>query len=149
MTVNRFENVAFLINFFGGSDIIMFKDETKGNLYRLADAGVSWQQIKDVPMNKALRLIMHPFDRRRAYILTASKIQFQTDDRGETWTRFDSKALPSKFSDNILIFHARDPGRIILNGMDCEGMSCNELATYTINGFKTNSYLWRNTLGCR
>ncbi|KID77123.1 Vacuolar protein sorting/targeting protein 10 [Metarhizium brunneum] len=148
MTVNTFENPPLNINYFEDSDVVIFEDKIEGNVYRSADAGVSWKRVDSVPDGKVLELIMHPFDKKRAYIITPSKTQFRTEDRGETWTRFNTKALPSKFQPEVMVFNAGDPDRIIFNAMDCDGIFCDEQSMYTTDGFKKTQALRVSTTGC-
>lgn len=149
MAVNKFEHPPLNMNYFEDSNVIVFEDKVEGNVYRSKDAGVSWKRVDHIPDGKTFELIMHPFDKKKAYILTRSKTQFRTDDLGETWTEFSTKALPSKFQAEIMIFNAGDPDRVIFNAMDCDGIFCDELSMYTIDGFKTPAKALRvNTAGC-
>lgn len=148
MAVTKFENPPLNLNYFEDSDIVVFEDKIEGNVYRSADAGVSWKRIEAIPNGKTLELIMHPFDHKRAYVVTPSKTQFRTEDRGETWSKFETHSLPSKFQPEIMIFHAGDPDRIIFNSMSCEGIFCAERAMYTTDGFKSTKDLRADTMGC-
>ncbi|KAG6003524.1 hypothetical protein E4U21_001924 [Claviceps maximensis] len=148
LAVTKFQNPPLNINYFEDSDVIVFQDKIEHNVWRSADAGVSWKRVDAVPEGKTLGLIMHPHKRNRAYIVTPSKIHFRTEDRGETWTKFDTNALPSKFQPETMTFHADEPDRIIFNAMDCEGIFCSEQAMYTTDGFKTIKELRSNTAGC-
>lgn len=146
--VNKFQNPPLNLNYFEDSDVVVFEDKVEGNVYRSADAGVSWKRVDAIPDGATYELIMHPFDRKRAYVITPSKTQFRTEDRGETWTKFNTKALPSKYQSEILSFNAGDPDRIIFNAMDCDRLFCDEQSMYTTDGFKTTKALRVNTAGC-
>ncbi|KAG6039311.1 hypothetical protein E4U41_002980 [Claviceps citrina] len=148
LAITKFQNAPRNINYFEDSDVIVFQDKHENNVYRSADAGVSWKRVDAVPDGATLALIMHPFERNRAYIVTPSKTQFRTENRGETWTKFDTDALPSKFQPEIMRFHAGEPDRVIFNAMKCDGIFCDEQAEYTIDGFKTIKTLRASTAGC-
>ncbi|QPG99562.1 vacuolar protein sorting/targeting protein PEP1 [Epichloe festucae Fl1] len=148
LAVTKFQHAPRNINYFEDSDVIVFEDKHEHNVYRSADAGVSWKRVDAIADGHTLELIMHPFDSKRAYIVTPSKTQFRTEDRGESWTKFDTDALPSKFQPEIMTFHAGEPDRIIFNAMNCDGIFCDEQAKYTIDGFKTTKALRVNTAGC-
>ncbi|KAG6104253.1 vacuolar protein sorting/targeting protein PEP1 [Claviceps sp. LM219 group G6] len=148
LAVTKFQHPPRNINYFEDSDVIVFQDKHKKNVYRSADAGVSWKQVDAVPDGKTLRLIMHPYERNRAYIVTTGKTHYRTEDRGETWTKFETDALPSKFQTEIMTFHAGEPDRVIFNAMNCDGIFCDEQSKYTIDGFKNTHHLRVNTAGC-
>ncbi|KAK2589539.1 vacuolar protein sorting/targeting protein PEP1 [Conoideocrella luteorostrata] len=148
MSVTSFQHAPRRLSYFEDSDVIVFQDEKEDNVYRSADAGVSWKRVDDVPDHKASELIMHRFDSKRAYILTEGTTHFRTDNRGETWTNFTTPSRPSKFQPEILGFHAGEPDRIIFNAMTCEGFLCAEQALYTIDGFQNTKPLRINTAGC-
>ncbi|KAL2018889.1 hypothetical protein VTK56DRAFT_314 [Thermocarpiscus australiensis] len=144
-----FENPPALLSYFAGSDVVLFQDERDNNVYRSEDAGATWERVDTVPEGQAWLLYMHQFDNSRAYIMTEGSQHYRTSDRGKTWTKFDSGAEMSMFRGDILQFHAADPDRIIFNGMACQGIFCQEVATYTTDGFKTPAKtLRKNTDGC-
>ncbi|OAQ91967.1 vacuolar protein sorting/targeting protein 10 [Purpureocillium lilacinum] len=148
MTVNTFDHPPLYLSYFEDSDAVVFQDVEEGNVYRSKDAGAKWERVSAVPEGKSLFLIMHQFDPKTAFILTASETHFKTEDRGETWTKFQTGVLPSKFQPETLVFHADDPNRIIFNAMNCQDIFCEEQAMYTIDGFKTTKPLRSLTGGC-
>ncbi|KAG5933690.1 hypothetical protein E4U53_000899 [Claviceps sorghi] len=148
LAATKFHHPPRHIYYFEDSDVIVFPEKTTKNVWRSTDAGVSWKRVEAVPDGQALDLIMHPHERNRAYIVTPSKTHFRTEDRGETWTKFEIDGLPSKFQPEVMTFHAGEPDRIIFNAMNCDGIFCNEQAKYTIDGFKTTQVLRVNTAGC-
>lgn len=148
ISVSKIDGYPRNINYFEDSDSIIWHNIDTGNVHWTKDAGVSWSRVGDVAEGKAVLLIMHPFDSKAAYILTAGKKHYMTGDRGESWTEFDSKATPSRYQAEVLTFHAGDPKRIIFNGMDCDEIFCDEAATYTTDGFKSVQGLRVDTAGC-
>lgn len=148
VSVSTFTHPPLYLSYFEDSDAVLFQDVEEGNIYRSKDAGVKWDKVDSIPDGKALFLIMHTFDPKTAFVLTASGTHYKTDDRGETWISFKTEKLPSKFQPEILIFHADDPNRIIFNAMDCDGIFCDEEALYTTDGFKTTKLLRAYTVGC-
>lgn len=144
-----FENIPKNLNYFPDSDVVLFQDVDDNNVFRSEDSGVTWERVRDVPDGKAWMLYMHQFDPKRAYILTEGTRHYRTSDRGKTWLSFDSGAEMSMFRPDILQFHASDPDRIIFNGMACQGIFCQEVAMYTLDGFKSPAKTLRtNTDGC-
>lgn len=147
--VKQFDHYPQNINYFDRSDTILFQDVSTQNVWRSTDGGQSWKVIDDVPEGKAYSLVMHEYDKNRAYILTESVTHWRTEDQGKTWKTFFTDAEFSIFRGDIFNFHATDPDRIIFNGMDCKGIFCDEVAMYTLDGFKTDAKMLRgNTAGC-
>nr|CDP24059.1 Putative vacuolar protein sorting/targeting protein PEP1 precursor [Podospora anserina S mat+] len=145
----EFENIPMNINYFADSDVVLFQDIDDGNVYLSNDAGAKWERVDAVPEGKAVLLTMHEFDSKRAYILTEGSKHYRTTDRGKNWEKFDSGVDLSIFRPDMLAFHADDPDRIIFNGMRCHGFQCQEVTTYTTDGFKTKGKALRDdTDGC-
>lgn len=126
VSLSNFPFWPFNVNYFDDSDVLLFEDRNNHDVYRSEDAGVSWAKVSGVPEGKMLETKMHPYDNKRAYIITDERSHFLTKDRGETWEEFYTDAQASLFRE-ALLFHARDPDRIIFNGMDCTGIFCEEL----------------------
>ncbi|KAH7022900.1 vacuolar protein sorting/targeting protein 10 [Ilyonectria destructans] len=148
ITVNALEHPPININYFEDSDVIIFHDVEERNIYRSADAGVKWDTVENVPHGAAALLVMHPFEPKTAFVLTTDSKHYMTTDQGKSWSEFKSGSLPSVFQPEILVFHAGDPKRIIFNGMNCDGIFCDEEATYTLDGFKSVNRLRSSTAGC-
>lgn len=148
VVVTSFEHPPVNLRYFEDSDIIVFHDRDERSVYRSDDAGASWSVVDAVPEHEAEYLIMHQFEPSTAFILTKSATHYKTQDRGKSWTKFNSGSMPSDFQPDILMFHADDADRIIFNGMECEGPFCNEEATYTTDGFKDVEFLRAFTNGC-
>jgi photosystem II stability/assembly factor-like uncharacterized protein len=146
--VTSFKDQPLALNYFRGSDDVLFHDRADSAIWRSDDGGASWAKVGDIPDKTAYSLIMHEFNADRAYVLTASHTHYQTKDRGKSWTKFDTELEPSAFRDDILKFNAADPDRIIFNGMKCLAILCSEEAAYTLDSFKTNEILRGNTAGC-
>lgn len=147
--VNEFKHYPSTLSYFEDSDVILFQDMSDYNVYRTTNAGETWDKVPDVPDGKAYMLVMHEYDHSRAYILTEGIQHYRTEDKGKTWTSFLTDAEVSIFRGDILNFHADDPDRILFNGMDCQGIFCDEVTMYTTDGFKTDAkFLRGNTAGC-
>ncbi|KAH8840921.1 vacuolar protein sorting/targeting protein PEP1 [Pyricularia oryzae] len=148
----KLDHYPFNLNYFEDSDIVLYQDEARGTISRSEDAGATWTLVKDIEEGKAFQLVMHPFDRKRAYVLTSPGIHhFRTHDQGRTWQDFLADTEMTMFRLDILSFHATDPDRIIFNGMDCkEGkFFCEEVAMYTTDGFTSDAkFLRGSTSGC-
>ncbi|KAL0469081.1 signal sequence binding protein [Neurospora intermedia] len=137
------------LNYFEGSDTILFHDTHKSNLWRSDDAGATWSVVKDIPDGKVARLYMHDFDSKRAFAITDGRKHYRTTDQGKTWKTFEVDASWDTERYDILHFHATDPDRIIFNGLHCLGFLCEEVSLYTIDDFETPAKPLRpDTLGC-
>ena len=113
------------MNYFEDSDVLLFEDNLNNDVYRSTDAGATWDKI-DEGKGKMLEISMHPFDKKRAYIITVEKTHYKTSDQGKTWEKFEADAQATIFN-TALTYHAGDPDRIIFNAMDCTGIFCSEL----------------------
>jgi hypothetical protein len=125
VTLTSFKFIPYNVQYFDDSDVLLFEDTFNHVLYRSKDAGVSWDKVPGLPEGTMLELSMHPFDNKRAYMITDAYSHWLTKDRGETWQEFYTAAQASTFRE-ALTYHAADPDRIIFNGMDCTGIFCEE-----------------------
>ncbi|POS74967.1 vacuolar protein sorting/targeting protein PEP1 [Diaporthe helianthi] len=149
ISVRTFPHFPQNLNYFDQSDIVLFQDISDQNVYLSNDGGKTWDRIPDVPEGKATSLVMHPFNKDRAYILTEGNVHYKTLDRGKTWTSFFTDAEMSLFRGEVFNFHASDPDRIIFNGMDCQSIFCDEITMYTTDGFRSDAkFLRGDTAGC-
>ncbi|TPX07022.1 uncharacterized protein E0L32_011090 [Thyridium curvatum] len=147
--VNDFKHIPTSLSYFEDSDVILFHDVSEGNIYRTDDAGVSWNRVGDIAQGVAARLVMHEYDRSRAYVMTDATSHWRTEDKGKTWQSFSTDAEVNIFQPEPLGFHAGDPDRMLFNGMRCKGIFCDDVTMYTTDGFKTDAKLLRdNTVGC-
>lgn len=148
LSVTKFDKPPLGLSYFEDSDVIMFHDVKEGNIYRSSNAGAKWVKVDSIPEGKALGLFLHRFDSKTAFVVTKGHSHFKTGDRGESWAKFDTGVSPSRFQPDVFIFHAEDPDRIIFNGMNCDGIFCDEQASYTTDGFKKTKLLRSFTSGC-
>lgn len=128
VVTTTFDFVPVDVQYFDDSDTLLFEDRIGREVYRSEDAGESWKPVADVPQGKLLELVMHPYDNKRAYIITEERTQWMTSDRGKSWEEFYTDSQASVFR-KALTFHAGDPNRIIFNGMDCTGIFCEEVVS--------------------
>ena len=120
ITHTLFDNQPMNIEYFDDSDVILFQDWDQNAVYRSEDAGETWSEVKDIPYNDAWSMFMHPYDNKRAYVLTKETTHYKTNDRGKTWQSFFTNSSPSVWR-QPLTFHAEDWNKIIFNGEDCMG----------------------------
>jgi hypothetical protein len=132
-----FPNQPMNIEYFDDSDVILFQDWDQNVVYRSEDAGETWSEVEDIPYNDAWSMYMHPFNNKRAYVLTKETTHYKTSDRGKTWQSFSTDSSPSAWRMQPLSFHAGDPDRIIFNGQDCMGIYCEELVRSTLQQFNS------------
>ena len=135
----EFDFVPWGLQYFDDSDAVLFENRETKQVYRSEDAGGSWKPVSSVPEGELLELQMHPFDNKRAYIITEKKTHWKTANRGETWEEFKADSLASIFR-QALTFHAGDPDRIIFNAMDCTGIFCEEVVSF-FEGWDVNIVL--------
>ena len=128
ITPNKISHRPENVQYFDDSDVILFQDWVENTVYRSDNAGETWKVVKDIPFDEAWNMVLHPFDKKRAYVLTQESTHYKTDDRGETWEEFFTDASPSAWREP-LSFHASDPDKIIFNGQDCMGIFCDELVS--------------------
>lgn len=128
----KVDNPAFNLQYFDDSNVVMFQDELARAVYRSDNAGEDWKKVDKIPEKAAVELLMHPYDNKRAYIITSGSTHWATNNRGESWEEFFTDAQPSYFRE-ALTFHASDPDRIIFNGMDCTGIFCEELVGWLVH----------------
>jgi len=116
-----FDFMPLDVSYFDDSDVILFNERGGHDVYRSGDAGESWAKVEGPPHGKLYEMIMHPFDKKRAYYLTRGLEHWSTSDRGKTWESFKTTVQPSP-SIPAMSFHFDDPDRIIFNGAVCEGI---------------------------
>lgn len=126
ITPNKINHRPENVQYFEDSDVILFQDWIENVVYRTDNAGESWKVVDNIPANMAWNMVLHPVDKKRAYVLTQESTHWKTDNRGETWEEFFTDAPPSAWR-QPLSFHASDPDKIIFNGQDCMGIFCDEL----------------------
>ena len=121
----KFDFVPWNVQYFDDSDVLLFEDVLDHVVYRSDNAGEDWKKLSVIPEGNLLEIQMHPYDNKKAYIITNERTHFKTHDRGKTWDEFDTESQASVFRE-ALTYHAGDPDRIIFNGMDCTGIFCEE-----------------------
>ena len=121
-------HLPYNLQYFEDSDVVLYEDEIERNVYYSPDAGVTWSKAKGVPEGQMLELSMHPYDNKRAYIMSEDRKHWRTNDQGQTWQEFSTDARPSLFRE-ALQYHASDPDRMMFNAMDCKGIFCEEMVS--------------------
>lgn len=151
VTSNKFEHAPYDLRYFDDSDVILLQDYNGDTIYRSSDAGEKWAKVSAIPDGTAWSLVMHPFDKKRAYVLTENMAHYRTEDRGETWEEFRTASSPDRRLENPLSFHAGNKDSIILNAQDCMmGIYCEQTSMYTLDGFKTDAKpLRKETTTCQ
>ncbi|KAH9883738.1 vacuolar protein sorting [Xylariomycetidae sp. FL2044] len=152
MGVSEFESLPNNLNYFKGSNVVLFQEVYTGTIWRSPDGGATWAKPDGIQHDKAFALIMHEYHSDRAYVLTMGNTHWRTHDKGETWQQFSTKFDTSDFEDALgrwMSFHAGDPDKIMFTAMDCESFLCEELVMYTTDGFDTPAQILRGrTQGC-
>lgn len=96
----------------------LFVDASTGDVWRSPDNGAKWEKVKE-PDGKALDILEHPHDPKRAVILGEGTTHWKTSDRGETWEEFKVD-LPISSVQNTLAFHSEKPDYVLYAGRECE-----------------------------
>jgi hypothetical protein len=102
-------------------------DPKAGDVWRSDDDGMQWRQVAEVK-GKAYDIMEHPFDKEKAIILTIGKEHWATEDKGETWNRFQVE-LPISFRQSPVVFNANNTNYALYSGRQCDpsdffGLSC-------------------------
>ncbi|KAI1214041.1 Oligoxyloglucan reducing end-specific cellobiohydrolase [Annulohypoxylon truncatum] len=153
IVVKEFENPPNNLNYFKGSNVVLFQEAYGHTIWRSTDGGANWSKAEGIEHDKAAALVMHEYDPKRAYVLTRGNVHWKTDDQGETWKTFFTDAYTSNFIDTIgrwMNFHADDHDKILFTGMDCPFPElCEEVVMYTENNFEDDAkFLRGRTQGC-
>ncbi|KAI1094786.1 Oligoxyloglucan reducing end-specific cellobiohydrolase [Rostrohypoxylon terebratum] len=151
--VKDFKNPPNNLNYFKGSNVVLFQEAYGHTVWRSTDGGATWAKAEGIEHDKAAALVMHEHDPKRAYVLTRGNVHWKTDDQGETWKTFFTDAYTSNFIDTIgrwMNFHADDHDKILFTGMDCPFPElCEEVVMYTTNNFEDDAkFLRGRTQGC-
>ncbi len=126
---NKFDSLPMGLFYFEDTDIVIVKDQNRGDVLRSTDAGETWHRIKDVPEGQMWDVWQHPNDNKRAYVLGQKETHWMTDDQGETWSEFKTKdATPTLFRPP-LSFHAGDPKKVLIHTQRCLGWECTEIVS--------------------
>jgi hypothetical protein len=133
---SEFHFIPWGVQYFDDSDVIMFEDRKSRQVYRSENAGESWKPLSDVPEGELFQLQMHPFDNKKAYVITPGKSHWKTSDRGKSWQEFKTEKMASD-SRPALTFHAGDSDRIIYNAMDCTAVFCDDIVSLPEGGKRT------------
>ncbi|KAI0017408.1 vacuolar protein sorting [Xylariomycetidae sp. FL0641] len=150
ITVTEFDNPPYNLNYFKGSDVILFQEVQafgNGPIWRSADAGATWSKVDGIEFEDTAALVMHEYDPNRAYILSWFNVHWKTEDQGETWDTFFTDAPLSRLRDHVghwLKFHAGDPDKILFQGEECEGLFCRGSTMYTTDGFDSDAKFLRS-----
>ncbi|KAI0882701.1 Oligoxyloglucan reducing end-specific cellobiohydrolase [Annulohypoxylon maeteangense] len=153
IVAKNFENPPNNLNYFKGSNVVLFQEAYGNTIWRSTDGGATWSKADGIEHDKAAALVMHEYDPKRAYVLTRGNLHWKTDDQGETWKTFFTDAYTSNSIDTIgrwMSFHADDHDKILFTGMDCPFPDlCEEVVMYTKNNFEDDAkFLRGRTQGC-
>lgn len=106
-----------------------------------------FEPVADVAARQALDVVLHPFNKKVAYIWGAEYTHWITEDRGESWRSFVLDGYPVPFRPP-LSWHATDSDKVIVN-MCTNLFACEEMTFYTTDGFRTSAReLRKDTRGC-
>ncbi|KAG0173404.1 vacuolar protein sorting/targeting protein PEP1 [Apophysomyces sp. BC1034] len=85
-----------------------------GELWHSTEHGIQWKRVLENE-GKVRSYVLHEFDNARAYALLEDGIQV-TENYGETWTRINVPAAPSKRAVQVLDFHPQEKDWLLFIG---------------------------------
>ena len=147
VSVFKFERQpATTPEYFQGSDTILI-GARDGSVWRSTNAGKEFELCDGIPEGDGLAIFMHKHEYSTAYVWGKRGTHYMTSDRGKTWSNFHLDAFPAE-NRPPFNFHAGDSKKIIVNA--CQSLfMCDEIAVYTLDGFKSDPTLMReDTKGC-
>jgi len=118
-----FKSLPTNLFYFEDSDIVIVQDTLPGIIYRSADAGATWEKVKEIKESESLEVLPHPYDSNVAVALGTAKEHWITKDTGKTWKTFKTDGNPV-LGRAPINYHATDPDKIIILISDCEGFTC-------------------------
>lgn len=125
---------------------MLWLDANLKTVWRSDNQGKSWSPVDNVP-KEALGLIQHPFDDNKAFILGDKTMHWKTDDKGATWSKFDTPLAPVF---DPLRFHAERPDYVIFMGQQCDSGTCHQKDSfYTLDNFGSVQKLKANIGHCQ
>ena len=130
-------------------------DPVSLSVLRSPDEGKTWEAISGV--DRAIRLIPHPYNNEMAFIIGSGTGHWVTYNRGASWQSFETPREASLIG-QTLSFHAEQSGWILFQGVACEdtgsgkwggGRTCWDETYYTQDAFRTSpSILLTQTSQC-
>jgi photosystem II stability/assembly factor-like uncharacterized protein len=148
ITSKKLDNPPENAFYFDDSDVVLFQDIDTRNVWRSPDAGETWDVVEgEGQKGNVWQALPHPFDKKKAYILGRNHQNWVTDDRGKTWTKFETEASPSLFVPT-LYFHGQDSSKALFEGGVCQNWECEEEILYTKDNFKTSQVLRKDAITC-
>ncbi|KAK1148412.1 vacuolar protein sorting/targeting protein PEP1 [Aspergillus melleus] len=121
-----------------------------GNLLQTVDGGEKWEIVKgdNGEMEGSVVLIrQHPFDKNKAYAISASKRHWVTTDQAKSWTSFEAEGIAA-VNHYPLVFHGRDTSKVIFQTEECAGRYCIVKSYYTTDDFTSVKPLRESIGGC-
>ncbi|ODQ78711.1 hypothetical protein BABINDRAFT_8955 [Babjeviella inositovora NRRL Y-12698] len=131
------------------TQIVYFEDSSHvlnlnyDDLYLSKDNGATWKPVKNF-QDKAVSLYADPFKLTRAFTFTSSNHQFVSNDRGESWKKFDWK-LPTISKILQPIVNAQNPDLILFPVYTCPDGDCRTQYYYTADGLASAPRLMLDT----
>lgn len=130
--------------YFEDSPVILSLEDQSKIVWRSDDDGATWKSIEKIPVEKVLDIYPHPFDKKKAYVLTLGREHFVTSDQGKSWQKFETEWPPS-LQRNPLSHHATKHNYVLYTGMKCiqdevwrDKFFCEEKTWYTKDGFDSD-----------
>ena len=136
--------------YFEDSDVVLIHDREAGEVWRSDNGGVEWKKVEAIKKGTAWDVWQHPHNDTIAYVLGGDRNHWKTQDRGKTWTEFETHAQPSLFREKPFSWHANNADKVLFFGQICQGIfACQEVTYYTTDGFESATKKLRaDTKGC-
>lgn len=114
---------------------------TNGQVFQSADDGSTWHtlplRVHHHPPSTALRIVQHPYDAQRAFVITQGTHVHYTMDGGRSWKWFSVPLQANGAGVEPMQFHPRHPSWVLWIGSpDCFKYACTtELWYATVEGY--------------
>lgn len=104
--LNWFDRLPARVEYFNDSSSVLWHSKADGRLYHSPDEGATWAPVSAIPAGRAQHLVLHPYDKTAAYVLSSGTDHWRTADAGRTWHPWTSPVPPVLASQPPLSFNA-------------------------------------------
>jgi len=138
----RFEFPSLVVDqsYFGGDSHSILAFCADNTAWISLNEGFTWSQVR--PGSTFLSMTMHPYFRKRAYLVGSSRTVWWTPDAGTSWRSFDMPTDANGLGLDLLDFHPRRDNWLIFTGSrDCSSSlstNCRAVAFYS----RDDGYSW-------
>ncbi|PLB48571.1 vacuolar protein sorting/targeting protein 10 [Aspergillus steynii IBT 23096] len=150
ITATKLDKQPASLFYFEDTETVLLNTKER-SLLQTIDGGEKWETVKgddDGGMeHNAFLIRQHPFDKNKAYAISASNRHWVTTDQARSWTSFEVEGLAAIIHSS-LVFHGRDSKKIIFQTEECAGRYCIVRSYYTTDDFTSVKLLRESIGGC-